>query len=615
MRRVHDARASSHSWEAPAHSWEAPEDPANEDSVAGWGGEWSGSDAPTETPPAASEFVSHMMSLLTAGTLNCQQVCVAMHWAWKAGVEEARPYAFPPGRSSGHYSRHLQAFMGSSEERSRLYTLDTPGHAKADMCRTTHQTSVIPPHEAIAETMEDADYLRRVREFLANNTMAPAYEDHVVVTTAKREEPDAPVVPLCLYMDAVPYSQLDSVLGAWLECMATGHRWLCAVLRKRRICRCGCRGWCSYNPLFAFLNWSVLALSQGMWPDGRHDGQQWRPSDDRRRERPNERMPTRGAIVHIKGDWSEYAHTFGLPMWSDGLRPCYECAASGSDMYVAHGNSVLGLRWPCNTDDDYDRACDRCEVVVRLTGATKALVLECLRYDKRDSGAHGRALSRDIEALGLRANDRLEPSAVLPDVSKLADLETPATVVFWRCSEETLTRHRNPLFKDSAVTGLRFTSLTTDLLHALYLGVMNRYCAVALWHVLDSNIFGAAGTAEENLQVAVLLLKAQLMDFYKEHHRQHPTKPLTRISDLTVKMVGTRNDPRCKTKGAETFGMTVFLTGLLLKYAALLGADGKRLQRAGSALLRMVEIWAESGHVMDQAARQESGLTGTKSVA
>ena len=49
-----------------------------------------------------------------------------------------------------------------------------------------------------------------------------------------------------------------------------------------------------------------------------------------------------------------------------------------------------------------------------------AEVVAALRFDKRKKdGAHGRALIRDIPVLGLRKNDRLEPSPALRDVCLL----------------------------------------------------------------------------------------------------------------------------------------------------------------------------------------------------
>ena len=57
-----------------------------------------------------------------------------------------------------------------------------------------------------------------------------------------------------------------------------------------------------------------------------------------------------------------------------------------------------------------------------------------------------RCLTRDVKVnnVSLRSGDRLEQN--LPDIGLLEDLELPSEIIFWRCSRETLTRHRNPIF-------------------------------------------------------------------------------------------------------------------------------------------------------------------------
>ena len=129
-----------------------------------------------------------------------------------------------------------------------------------------------------------------------------------------------------------------------------------------------------------------------------------------------------------------------------------------------------------------------------------------------------------------------------------------------------------------------------------------------IWVLLESKILGDVGTAEENLQTAVLVLKSQLVFFYSEYDRTH-AKTLTRVSDLTSKMVGTRNQPKCKTKGAETLGMAFFLQETLRRYAVQLGDVGRRFHRGGNAILRMVELWDISPFVMDADVRQDSGYS------
>ena len=113
-------------------------------------------------------------------------------------------------------------------------------------------------------------------------------------------------------------------------------------------------------------------MSTGRWPTGRHDLIEWKTSDRARKGRGGTYFPAKGVVVYVKGDWAEYVHTLGFPLWSDGLRPCFCCAGSGCDLYVANGCSTLGLRWPLNDAGEYDRACTECEIVVQVAAETKA---------------------------------------------------------------------------------------------------------------------------------------------------------------------------------------------------------------------------------------------------
>ena len=65
---------------------------------------------------------------------------------------------------------------------------------------------------------------------------------------------------------------------------------------------------------------------------------------------------------------------------------------------------------------------------------------------------------------------------------------------------------------------------------------------------------------------------------------------LTQISDLTVKMVGNRAEPKLKTKAAETWGVALFLIDELRKYGARAGEDTVRLALAGECLRDLARI-------------------------
>ena len=95
------------------------------------------------------------------------------------------------------------------------------------------------------------------------------------------------------------------------------------------------------------------------------------------------------------------------------------------------------------------------------------------------------------------------------------------------------------------------------------------------------------------------------MSWYGEHRQEHPAQVLTRLNDLTPNMLGPKTAPKCKTKAAETWGLFLFLIAMLQKHAYVVGAAGARLHRAGSSLVRMVEIWDHLGRVLSLDDRQE----------
>jgi len=139
-------------------------------------------------------------------------------------------------------------------------------------------------------------------------------------------------LPLALFIDGVSYSQVDTAIGFWFVNLITGARYLVAVLRKALLCECGCKGWCSLAEVFSFIHWSLKGLSEGVFPSRRHDGREFRASDRKRAEVAGQPLQGRAALLCIKGDWSEYAHSFGFPSWNDGLRPCFACNCSKDNM-------------------------------------------------------------------------------------------------------------------------------------------------------------------------------------------------------------------------------------------------------------------------------------------
>ena len=86
-------------------------------------------------------------------------------------------------------------------------------------------------------------------------------------------------------------------------------------------------------------------------------------------------MPLRAAVLFVKGDWSEYVTSFGLPSWQDARRPCFACNASGSGLKDFEGAGPLSAPHREHEEGDYEAACALCEQVVLMTPQRHALIL------------------------------------------------------------------------------------------------------------------------------------------------------------------------------------------------------------------------------------------------
>jgi hypothetical protein len=211
-----------------------------------------------------------------------------------------------------------------------------------------------------------------------------------------------------------------------------------------------------------------------------------------------------------------------------------------------------------------------------------------LRWDKRAKG--GLKLATDVPELGLSAGDRLEPSDSCPDVGAVSGLAPPFTLTFWRDSEESISRHRNPLFRASYGLAAE-TSMTVDTLHALYLGVMHVWCREAVWQLLTSGVYGASATSGADLVVCCLAMRTSLFNWYKARRAKFPSEGLTEVTDWIPSMVGKHGKPKLKTKAAETWSVLLFLVDELEKLRGLSGPHWQRLVMAGRRLESLVLRW------------------------
>ena len=594
-------RARAHSWEEPArgsrHRWEEDDDPApdSDEEPA----------APEDDPAVAAEmFLDQMLGLYFNSTISAEKLCTTCYYAGLGGMPESvSRLGFRPGAPSGHYQRYLDRVLEFSKHRTKIYQLEVCGQRKSDISRTSYSLPIMPLHEIVQEDIEaDPAMGIKLDEAVADG-LPPSFHRHVVT-----QAHDGRAVPLALYMDALPYTLTDSVWGIWVINILTGVRRLVAAVRKRLFCRCGCRGWCTVYPVLLSLRWSLKALAEGVYPSQRHDSSAWLASDEYRKGLAGRPMRFPCCLVQLKGDWDEFCGHLGFPTWKSSTRPCFLCAGSGPELYHPRGVSLHECPWPLNTDDDYEAAISRCEIWVTLSAEDHSRVRRALHYDRRPNGSHGRCLTKPLADLGLDTGDRLEPFPGLLDIGDGFDLLQgfPREVLFWRPRNLTVCTHRCPLFgRDFGVTPV--SSIALDTLHTLNLGVMQVWCRHSLWRLLNSAAWGAFEPTEvDKLHTAVLCLRGELQAWHQQRAQSFPDESLTRLADITVKMIGTAAEPKLKLKGAETWTVLLFLLDMLQKYAGQVGAQQGQLVDAGRCLERLVLVMRQNRtYTLNLGVRQE----------
>lgn len=576
--------------EVGGHPWSVSEASSEHD--------WDSDVAEGKERTPAQLLVDFLVDLLLCRALNAKSFCIIMHYCGLCGIESCSALGKKPDLPSGHYQRHLESALPVFRDSAVEYEFKVPCSTKNKPGRDSMWLPALVLQEELdAELRGNPGWAEQLQHCISDNLFPPTYDTHPLVAGSQSR-----VVPLALFVDAVPYSNVDSIIGFWVVNLMTQVRHLIVALRKSVLCKCGCKGWCTFWAVFHYLHWCFAVASTGRYADGRHDSLPWRQTDDDRASMVGAEALAVYCLLFIKGDWAEYASTLGFPSWNSAIRPCFGCNCTVWDMFELLGVGPFNCPHYINGESDYFEACSRAEANVEIPSAlAHAAICQLLFWDKRDGGNIGLSMRSDLlfwdnAPLGLLAGDRVEPTPELQDVADVFTLSHfPATVTFWRRSFEYIARHRNPLFDESlGITPHR--CMTADTLHVIYLGIMLRLCRVILWMTLLSGVLVSASNLEELLSVSVLVLQNQLSAWYKRRHSANPQEMLTRYH-LRESKIGTRSAPTFKAKAAETYGFMLFLLDLLDQVHERMPdpARAVRLLKAGRALEHLLGIWREGG--------------------
>ena len=123
----------------------------------------------------------------------------------------------------------------------------------------------------------------------------------------------ATVAALGFHADGVTYTsshgagKQKSVLVASLNVISAADskrhiRMPLFLLRKGRMCQCGCGGFHTMQTILQVVAWSCRCLLAGLTPSLRHDGTRFNATDRDHRAPARQAIP-RAALLQVRGDW------------------------------------------------------------------------------------------------------------------------------------------------------------------------------------------------------------------------------------------------------------------------------------------------------------------------
>jgi len=375
----------------PKHPWDDDDSDPDDDGA-------SEPSVDEESPEyAAKQLIESLKGLYHTSSISAEAVCNITHWAGKAGcVGDVAKYGRPPGTSASHCARHLDVVLGANEYKRYEYDLTIPGHLREHIARGPVRVIVYNAHEIIDEELRaDPTLGTRLREL----ELPRAYYEHPIVQRHGHGE----VHPYGLYLDGVAYSNVDTCVGVWIVNLISGKRHVLCSLRKRIICQCGCRGWCSFDALLRWLHWSFKALANASYPISRHDGP-WTPDEAWRAAKGGQPILKPACCLQLKGDWLEFCERIGYFPCTSNIRPCLCCTCPKDLLYAIDGLSMTSMPefWNPHTVVDWDVACSRCEIWVDLDLISRDAITDLLVYDRTKDGPHGRCLREAVVVGGVQ---------------------------------------------------------------------------------------------------------------------------------------------------------------------------------------------------------------------
>ena len=177
--------------------------------------ESSEENAEREEATPADKWFEEMKIFLLNRTLTAQNFCTLIYNATHEGngrseLAKYAKFGKKPNLPSGHYQRHLRQTMPMYVEATPNYELELVVNRQDALGRTTKQFAVLLPQEELEQELASIpNWKEDLKEAIEREEFPVAYDEHPIV---KKNEWGT-VLPIGIFIDGVPYSQVDELEG------------------------------------------------------------------------------------------------------------------------------------------------------------------------------------------------------------------------------------------------------------------------------------------------------------------------------------------------------------------------------------------------------------------
>ena len=157
-------------------------------------------------------------------------------------------------------------------------------------------------------------------------------------------EENVPVVPIGSHGDGVPLQkEMSAEVWSWNICSrGDSDRHFFSCLEKQDMCGCGCLGRHTIAAVMEILKYCIMSLVCGVLPARRHDNEDWKKEDKERAKKANDKLPFRGNLFQIRGDWPFLKQLLSIRAWANESI-CWRCDCNKST--IPYWDASLTAAW------------------------------------------------------------------------------------------------------------------------------------------------------------------------------------------------------------------------------------------------------------------------------